>query len=112
MNIPNFQDIPVVVRRNDGNYYFSDQWRVIMQQLFEALQRNAGNEGLVAPPQPRPDGPVNAIDLIQNNTETVGGNTIYTCGYGRFLYDSTNNKMKVSIDDGFGAPIFKEIMLI
>lgn len=48
MNIPNFHDIPFTDKQ--GN--ITDQWRLILIQLFTQLQQNVGQEGLVVPSQP------------------------------------------------------------
>lgn len=86
----------------------TDEELTFRQSLISNLQSWVGNEGLVAPTQTAAD-----ITIIQNNTQgNQSGFTMYTCGFGRILYDVTNNKMVVSIDDGTGVPIFKEIMLI
>lgn len=106
MNIPNFQDIPVVVKRGD-QFYWSDEWRSIIQELLQTLQLNAGPEGLVAPTQPAPDKPSNAIALIQNNES----NGVKTCQFGTILYDKTNNSGRFCIADGSGNPLFKTITL-
>ena len=79
-----------------------------LQTLVTNLQRYLGNEGLVAPTQTATN-----ITTIQNNTvpNPSGGSPVYTCQYGTIIYDSTNNLMKMVIDNGSGAPIFKTVTL-
>lgn len=107
MNIPSFQDIPVIVKRGD-DYYWSDEWRNIMQQLIQALQLDASDEGLVAPTQTSAASPNNKIQLIQNNQLSNGS---YTCKFGTMLYDSTNNSGRFCVNNGAGIPLFKTITL-
>lgn len=90
MNIPNFQDIPVVVKRGD-DFYWSDEWRDILQALFSSLQSNAGNEGLVPPSQPT--GNISIIQPVAQN--------------GTIIYDSTTDQFKGRI-----AGVFKTFTLV
>ncbi len=83
MNIPNFVDIPVIVKRNDG-YYWSDEWRAIMIALIQTLQTNASNEGLVPPSQSAAN-----IGIITPSAQTF-----------TLIGDTTNNKLKVKLQDG------------
>jgi hypothetical protein len=85
MNIPNVPSSKIV--DPDGNPTSIEQ--LFRQQLISELQDNASNEGLVAPSQPTTN-----ITSIQNNQLANGE---FTCGGGRFIYDSTTNTMKVSI---------------
>lgn len=105
MNIPDYLDSPVLEKRGD-DYYWSDNWSNIMQQLIQTLRDNASDEGLVAPTQDATN-----IATIQNNTVIVGNNTIYTCGFGRILYDLTNDLPKISVKVA-GVPLFKTIVTI
>lgn len=89
MDIPNFQDIPVVVKRGD-DYYWSDEWRNLMQQLFQTLQINASQEGLVPPSQPTSN-----ITIIQPKASN-----------GTIIYDNSTNQLK-----GLIAGAFKIFML-
>lgn len=100
MNIPNLPFGKIV--NEDGTP--TDEMFTYLQNLTTALQNNASDEGLIAPTQTAAK-----ITVIQNNQLE---NSQYTCGYGRFIYDSTNNKMWVSINNGANVPIFKEIQLI
>ena len=90
MNIPNFEDIPVIVKKGD-DYYWSDEWRFILQQLFQTLQQNAGNEGLVPPSQTTAN-----ISIIQPNAQN-----------GTIIYDSTTDQLK-----GLIAGVFKVFTLV
>lgn len=117
MNIPNFQDIPFVVKRGD-QYYLSDQWRILMQQLFSELQIGGGPEGLVAPTL---SSAANSVDpataggevtQVQNNSKIIGGETTYSCQFGTIIYDSNTNEMKMAVDDGAGAPLFRVVTLV
>lgn len=47
MKIPNFEDIPLV--NNDGK--LTNEWRQILTQLFQQMQKNLSDEGLIAPSQ-------------------------------------------------------------
>jgi hypothetical protein len=79
--------------------------------LITSLQNNFGSEGLVIPSQIDEVSPNDYIKQIQNNTvlNPSTGVQDYTCGFGRFLYDSTNNRILVSVDIGGGVPGFAEI---
>ncbi len=90
MNIPNFQDIPVIVKRGD-DYYFSDEWRRIMEQLLQTLRKNASQEGLVPPSQPTTN-----ITIIQP-----------TATNGTIIYDQTTDQLK-----GLIAGVFKTFTLV
>jgi hypothetical protein len=81
---------------------------VFRQNLVTSLQNNFGSEGLIAPTQTNAAAPDNFIKQIQDFQLPNGQ---YTCGFGRFLYDATNNRMLVSIDGGAGVPAFMEITL-
>jgi hypothetical protein len=102
MNIPNFQDIPVIVKKGD-DYFFSDEWRTILLALFETLQTNASNEGLVMPTQSAAN-----ITTIQNNQYTNGQ---YSTAYGTMIYDSTDNSVRIAINNGSNVPVFKTVTL-
>lgn len=87
--------------------------------LITSLQNNFGDEGLIAPSQTNktvdPD-PAELLHIrqIQNNrlpNPVTGAPDQYTCGFGRFLYDITNNRILVSIDVGGGVPGFAEVNL-
>lgn len=90
MNIPNFEDVPVIVKKGD-DYFWSDEWRFIMQQLFQTLQQYAGNEGLVPPSQKTTD-----ITVIQPHAQN-----------GTIIYDQTTNQLK-----GLIAGVFKVFTLV
>lgn len=78
------------------------------QSLITSLQQNFGNEGLVMPTQTNGLAPENYIKQIQDHQLPNG---TYTCGFGRFLYDATNNRILVSIDGGGGVPAFQEVTI-
>jgi hypothetical protein len=99
MNIPN---LPIgEVLKEDKN--FTDAFLDFFITLIKTLQLNLGNEGLVPPTQTAAN-----ISTIQDNQLPNGS---YTCQFGTILYDSTNNTMRMAIDDGAGAPIFKTVTL-
>lgn len=101
-------DLPIgQMTDKDGNP--TDTEQTFRQNLVTGLTSIIGNEGLVAPTQTAAN-----ITVIQNNTTVnpSGGAPVATCQYGTFIYDSTNNRMVVAIDNGAGSPIFKEIVLI
>jgi len=87
----------------------TDVEQTFRQNLVTGLTNIIGNEGIVAPTQTAAD-----ITIIQNNTTVnpSGGAAVPTCQYGTFIYDSTNNRIVVTIDNGAGSPIFKEVVLI
>lgn len=80
MNIPNFVQEKLV----DEKGHLTDSWRLVITQLLNELQKNAGNEGLVSPSQPE--------TTIANLTASQNG---------AMVYDSTNNAMKVNINGIF-----------
>lgn len=43
MNIPSFENAQVI----DTDFYFTDVWQLVMNQLIDALQKNVGEEGFV-----------------------------------------------------------------
>ena len=80
------------------------------QALITLLQRLIGSEGTVLPTQNATN-----IAIIQNNTVPVYTNppsTAYTCQYGTSLYDSTDNIIYIAVNNGYGAPLFKEVVLL
>lgn len=103
--IPNLPTGPMIEK--DG--YPTDDEQTFRQILVSSLQNNFGNEGCVVPTQSNAAAPNDYITQIQDNQLPNGE---YTCGFGRFLYDETNNRVLVSIDDGTGKPIFKTVVLI
>jgi hypothetical protein len=97
----------------------TDDELTFRQALVTNLQKLFGDEGMVAPSQTNkladPDPNENFhIRQIQNNrlpNPITGAPDQYTCGFGRFLYDATNNRILVSIDVGGGVPGFAEVNL-
>lgn len=77
MNIPNFENIQMV----DRNGYLTEQWQMIMQQLFQVLQQNLSDEGYKLPQQ-------STTIITALNTAASTGN---------LLYDSTTDQAKVNI---------------
>ncbi len=86
----------------------TDDFLTFLQALTTSLQNNYGPEGLVMPTQTNAAAPNNFIRQIQNHQLSNGA---YTCGFGRFLYDGTNNRILVSIDGGAGVPAFQEVTI-
>jgi hypothetical protein len=82
MNIPNFQDSQVIDPKTGK---WTDEWKQIMQALFQSLQNSAGNEGLVAPGQTTAN-----IATIQTNAPN-----------GAIIYDSTTNEFKGNMNGTF-----------
>ncbi len=111
MIVPNFVDVKVV--NEDGT--FTDEWRNIMQTLLQSAQLNLGNEGYVVPTvssDPNSVTPPTSggqLLQVQNNIITVNGVSSYTCKFGTIIYDSFDNKGKIALNNGAGAPIFKDI---
>lgn len=87
----------------DDNGNPTDDELTFRQALVTSLQNYMGNEGLVAPTQTATN-----ITTIQNNQNSQGQ---YTCAFGTIIYDSTNNSIKIAIDNGSGAPLFKTVTL-
>lgn len=104
IRIPNLQQGKIV----DENGMPTDDEQTFRQILISNLQNIAGSEGLVCPSQENQASPNDFIKQIQNNQLENGE---YTCGFGRFIYDSTNNRMLVSIDGGSGVPKFMQLTL-
>lgn len=81
MNIANFQNTKFV----DRNGYLTDEWQLILQSLFQELQKNTSNEGLFIPQQPT------ATITALNTAASTGA----------LLYDSTTDEAKVNIAGTF-----------
>lgn len=83
----------------------------VSQSFFDLLTtiliKSIGQEGIVSPTQDSA-----SIALIQDNqvSNVLTGNSSYTCQFGTLIYDSTNNKLIVALDDGFGIPVFKNVL--
>lgn len=92
----------------DENGNPTDDELTFRQILVSSLQDNFGSEGVVVPTQTNAASPNDFIKQIQDNQLPNGQ---YTCGFGRFLYDGTNNRILVSIDGGGGVPAFMEVTL-
>lgn len=92
----------------------SDDFLTFMQALIVQLNRNMGNEGLVAPSQPEAN-----IDIIEANAtqQYVGGPVSRTCQFGTFIYQTDSldplTSVKVAVEDpiGSGIPVFKTVTL-
>lgn len=102
IRIPNLPNGKII--NDDGTA--TDDELTFRTTLISQLQANFNNEGCVVPTQSNSAAPDNYINQIQNNQNAQGQ---YTCGFGRFLYDSTNNRILVSIDTGGGVPGFAEV---
>lgn len=81
MKIPNFENIQFV----DRSGYLTPEWQLILQQLFQSLQKNVSDEGLFVPQQPT---------TIINQLNTAASTSA-------LLYDSTTNQLKVNISGTF-----------
>lgn len=92
----------------------TDDFLTFMQALIYQLQRNMGNEGLVAPSQNDEN-----ITIIQDNKTKpyIGGPESYTCQFGTFIYQTDSSdpltSVKVAVEDptGSGIPVFKTVTL-
>lgn len=82
----------------------ADSWRLYFEDFTKLLQANFSNEGLIAPSQTG-SAVTGNIQVIQNNQLPNGQ---YTCGGGRFLYNSSLDTMMVSILAA-GVPTFRTI---
>jgi hypothetical protein len=79
MNIPDFTTVsstPLIDK--DGK--ITDMWRTVFNQLFQQLQQNASNAGLVAPNQ-------TTVNISQFTTKN-----------GAMFYDADIHAMKVCIN--------------
>jgi len=84
----------------------------VAQSFFDLMNtvliKNLGDEGVVVPSEDATN-----IGIIQNNkTISPTGIETNTCEFGTLIYDSTNNKLKVALNDGSGSPTFKEIVTL
>lgn len=105
MNIPSLPFGQIVDK--DGNP--TDSYLIFLQNLLTALQSAIGPSGNECQQLLAAD-----ITTIQDATIVDPSNAlavIYTCQYGTRVYDSTNNVIKIAIDNGAGAPIFKTVTL-
>lgn len=81
MNIPNFENVQFV----DSNGYLTPEWQLILQNLFQELQKNLSDEGYILPEQP-------TSKITQLNTADSTG---------ALLYDSDTDEAKVNIAGTF-----------
>lgn len=88
----------------DESGFPTPEFLTFLQTLVSSMQKNFGDEGLVAPTQTAAN-----ITTIQNNTQTVPTGSNYTCQFGTLIYDSNANTLRVALNDGAGAPTFKTI---
>lgn len=87
----------------DETGHATDDFLTYLQALTQSLQQNYGAEGLVMPTQTDTN-----ITTIQNNQDQQGR---YTCQYGTLIYDETNNSIRVAVNNGADAPIFKTVTI-
>jgi hypothetical protein len=92
----------------DENGFPTTAELMFRETLITQLQDNFGNEGCVVPGQSAAN-----CALIQNHTEIdpVTSTSVPTCGFGRILYDSTNKRILISVDNGSGIPVFMQVGL-
>jgi len=88
MNIPNFENCPVV----DKNGNWTPVWKIIMQQLISQLQVNAGTSGNV----PAALSTSKILEISQDSQN------------GTYIWDKESNLPKIRMNDG----IFHEIGII
>lgn len=115
--VPNPQQIRVpntpIEQMVDEKGYPTPSTQTFFYTLITSLQQNFGNEGLVAPSQPQDattTPPTDYISTIQNNTivDPTTNTPVHTLQPGTFIYDSTNDRILVSIVVG-GIPVFRQI---
>lgn len=114
--VPNPQQIRVpntpIEQWVDDKGYPTPATQTFLYTLITSLQQNFGNEGLVAPSQPQDattTPPTDNISKIQYNTViNAQGVPQYTLQNGTFIYDSTNDRILVSINVA-GVPTFKQV---
>ena len=104
IRVPNLPTGEIV----DDKRMATDDELTFRHTLISQLQNNFGPEGCIIPTQTDAASPNDFIKQIQNNVDAQGN---YTCGFGRFLYDATNNRILVSIDGGGGVPAFMTVTL-
>lgn len=116
--VPNPQQIRVpntpIEQWVDDKGYPTPATQTFLYTLITSLQQNFGNEGLVAPSQPQDattTPPTDYVSQIQNNTiiNTATGAPVQTLQPGTFLYDSTNDRILVSIRVSPTSVVFKQI---
>jgi len=93
----------------DSNGMPTSDEQTFRQALLTLLQNIIGPEGLVAPTLT-----ASQITTVQNNTQSVPGATpssYFTCQFGTMVYNSDANSIQITIDNGFGAPVFKTVTL-
>lgn len=101
-NLPNGQ-----ITDKDGNP--TDDEITFRHALVTSLQKNFGNEGLVAPSQPAAN-----ITIIQNNQipdPVTGLPNQFSCQPGTIIYNSTNDTLMVAILVA-GVPTFKTFTVV
>lgn len=106
VRVPNLQSNKITDK--DGNA--TDDELTFRHTLITNLQKLFGNEGCVVPTQSAAN-----ITIIQNNTVTnpgTGLSNVYTCQYGTILYDSTNNEIKIALNNGSDMPVFLQALLL
>lgn len=109
MNIP---DLPVSPITEENGYPTAEEYQ-FRQNLIQALQEGASEEGLVAPTQSQAN-----MLVIQNNKNAQNQ---YTCQLGTILYvipdpnDYTQDKVMIAVrnsnDYPASAPLFKTVTL-
>ena len=87
MNIPNFENIQFIGRGG----YLTEQYSNILQQLITALQTNLSDEGFGIPQQA-----TTTITMLESQFAASTNPAAY---YGRLLYDSTSDQLKVFLAD-------------
>ena len=92
----------------DDKGFATDEESTFRQALITLLQQLMGNEGLVAPSQSATN--INTITSNVANTPGAIG-TAYPCGFGTLFYNSTDNTLQVTINNGSGAPEIKTVTI-
>lgn len=101
-NVPNVPIDPMFEVK-DNQVILTSVGKDFFESFIKFFFTNFSNEGLVAPTQTATN-----LTTIQNNQNSQSQ---YTCQYGTILYDSTDNSIRISINNGSGAPIFKTVTL-
>ena len=104
MKIPSMDFRGQKVVNEDGT--FTDSVQNFFDSLHSALVAIIGDEGLVMPTQD--DDNLSTIETATITSPT--GIVTNKCQFGTMIYDSTTNKGMLSLDDGSGNPIFKQIV--
>ncbi len=104
IRVPNLSTDKMV----DEDGYATPSEEFFRQTLVTGLQQYFGNEGVVVPSLTATE-----ILAVQDNQfpDPQTGVPVYSCGFGRIVYNSTANSIMISVDGGGLVPLFKTVTL-